>query len=149
MSALPSHVPDDVAPISPAVQTVPIGGGATVVPLIHGASGPVGVTDRRARRATEPTVLRLALLERLAQAHAVTVVSAPAASGKTRLLHSWIAEAGHGARAGWVTVRRDERDERRLGSPGSREARSSRRASKPPPLTARGSPSGCSRVCRR
>jgi LuxR family transcriptional regulator, maltose regulon positive regulatory protein len=114
MSALPSHAPDDVAPNSHALQTVPIGGGATVVPLIHGARGPVGVTDGRASGATEPTVLRPALFERLAQAHAVTVVSAPAASGKTRLLRSWIAEAGHGARAAWVTVRRDERDERRF-----------------------------------
>jgi LuxR family transcriptional regulator, maltose regulon positive regulatory protein len=113
MSALPSFAPDDAAPNSRAVHAVPIGGGATVVPLIRDASGPVGVMDRRVS-VTEPSVLRPALLERLAQAHAVTVVSAPAASGKTSLLRSWIAEAGHGARAGWVTVRRDERDERRF-----------------------------------
>ena len=50
-------------------------------------------------------VLRRALFERLAEAGAVTMVSAPAASGKTCLLRSWIAEAGLGEHAGWATVR--------------------------------------------
>ncbi|HEX5923215.1 MAG TPA: hypothetical protein VFY45_05250, partial [Baekduia sp.] len=116
MSALPSLAPDDIAPRSRAVRAAPVyaGAGATVVPLIHGAREPVGVLDRRPRGATEPTVLRPALFERLAQAHAVTVISAPAASGKTSLLRSWIAEAGLSTRAASVTVRRDERDERRF-----------------------------------
>jgi LuxR family transcriptional regulator, maltose regulon positive regulatory protein len=113
MSALPSFAPDDAAPNSRAVHAVPLDGGATVVPLIHDARGPVPM-DRRAGVATEPTVLRPALFERLAQAHVATVVCAPAASGKTSLLRSWIAEAGLAARAAWVTVRRDERDERRF-----------------------------------
>jgi LuxR family maltose regulon positive regulatory protein len=112
MSALPSLVPDDAASSSRRLQAVPIRGGATVAPLIRPATGPVGVMDGRPRGATEPTVPRQALFERLARAHAVTVVSAAAASGKTCLLSSWIAEAGFGARAGWVTVRPDERDER-------------------------------------
>jgi LuxR family maltose regulon positive regulatory protein len=114
MSALPSFASDDIPPSSRAVRAAPVDGGATVVPLIHGASAPVGVIDRQPRGLTEPTVLRPAVFERLAQAHAVTVISAPAASGKTCLLRSWIAEAGLGARAGWVTVSHDERDERRF-----------------------------------
>jgi len=40
----------------------------------------------------------------------VTVMSAPAGSGKTVLLRSWISEAGLGGRAAWVSARRDERD---------------------------------------
>lgn len=40
----------------------------------------------------------------------VTVVSAPAGSGKTLLLRSWIGEAGLAERAGWVPVKGGERD---------------------------------------
>ena len=114
MSALPSLVPDDIAPSSRAVRAAPVDAGATVVPLIHGARGPVGVANLRPRGATAPTVLRPALFERLAEAHAVTVISAPAASGKTSLLRSWIAEAGLSAHAASVTVWHDEHDERRF-----------------------------------
>ena len=42
------------------------------------------------------------------------VVSAPAGSGKTVLLRSWIGQAGLAGRAGWVAVERDERDPQRL-----------------------------------
>ena len=115
MSALPSPAPDDVAPIPRAVHTGPIGGRATVVPLIHDAGGPVRLLDGRTREATEPLVLRRALFERLAGARAVTVVSAPAASGKTCLLRSWIVEARLEAHAGWTTVRPGERDAAVLG----------------------------------
>jgi LuxR family transcriptional regulator, maltose regulon positive regulatory protein len=114
MSALPSFAPDDFEPSARAVRAAPVDGGATVVPLIHGARGPVSAMDRQLPGATESTVLRPALFERLARAHAVTVISGPAASGKSSLLRSWIADAGLGARAAWVTVRRDERDERRF-----------------------------------
>ena len=114
MSALPSLVPDDIAPSSRAVRAAPVDAGATVVPLIHGARGPVGVANLRPRGATAPTVLRPALFERLAEAHAVTVISAPGASGKTSLLRSWIAEAGLSAHAASVTVCHDEHDERRF-----------------------------------
>jgi LuxR family maltose regulon positive regulatory protein len=114
MSALPSFAPDDIPPSPRAVHPAPLDGGATVVPLIHGARGPARAWDPEPRSETEPTVPRPALFERLAEAHAVTVISAPAASGKTRLLRAWIAEAGLGARAGWVTVGHDERDERRF-----------------------------------
>jgi LuxR family transcriptional regulator, maltose regulon positive regulatory protein len=44
----------------------------------------------------------------------VTVVSAPAGSGKTVLLRSWIDAAGLTERAAWVPVGRDERDPQRL-----------------------------------
>src|SRR5262249_57250767 len=44
----------------------------------------------------------------------VTVVSAPAGSGKTVLLRSWIGEAGLAGRAAWVPVGRDERDPQRF-----------------------------------
>jgi LuxR family maltose regulon positive regulatory protein len=40
----------------------------------------------------------------------VTLVSAPAGSGKTVLLRSWIAQAGLAGRAGWVPVGRGEGD---------------------------------------
>jgi LuxR family transcriptional regulator, maltose regulon positive regulatory protein len=43
----------------------------------------------------------------------VTVVSAPAGSGKTVLLRTWISEAGLAGRAAWVPVGRDEHDPQR------------------------------------
>ena len=44
----------------------------------------------------------------------MTVVAAPAGSGKTVLLRSWIGVAGLAERAAWVPVGRDERDPQRL-----------------------------------
>jgi len=44
----------------------------------------------------------------------VTVVSAPAGSGKTVLVRSWIAEASLGGRAAWVPVGRGEGDPQRF-----------------------------------
>jgi tetratricopeptide (TPR) repeat protein len=44
----------------------------------------------------------------------VTVVSAPAGSGKTVLLRSWIGAAGLAERAAWVPVGREEREPQRL-----------------------------------
>jgi len=52
--------------------------------------------------------------ERLGAAARVTVVSAPAGSGKTVLLRSWIDEAGLAERTAWVAVGRDERDPQRF-----------------------------------
>ncbi len=52
---------------------------------------------------------RPVLRERLGSAR-VTVVSAPAGSGKTVLLRSWIAETALADRAGWVVVGRGEQD---------------------------------------
>jgi LuxR family transcriptional regulator, maltose regulon positive regulatory protein len=44
----------------------------------------------------------------------VIVVSAPAGSGKTFLLRSWLSEAGLADRAAWVSVPREERDPQRF-----------------------------------
>jgi LuxR family maltose regulon positive regulatory protein len=54
------------------------------------------------------------LFERLSGPAQVAVVSAPAGSGKTVLLRSWIAQAGLAESAGWVAVGSDERDPRRF-----------------------------------
>src|SRR5215475_1208293 len=59
-------------------------------------------------------VSRSVLFERLGQAGRVTVVSAPAGSGKTFLLRSWIAEAGLADSAAWVLVPGEERDPQRF-----------------------------------
>jgi LuxR family maltose regulon positive regulatory protein len=48
----------------------------------------------------------------------VTEVSAPAGSGKTLLLASWIAEADLAGLAAWVPVQGDERDPQRFWLPG-------------------------------
>src|SRR5215831_4912715 len=59
-------------------------------------------------------VSRNVLFERLGRAGRVTVVSAPAGSGKTFLLRSWIAEAGLADSAAWVPVPDEERDPQRF-----------------------------------
>jgi LuxR family maltose regulon positive regulatory protein len=55
-------------------------------------------------------VPRPGLFERLGGAERVVLVSAPAGSGKTFLLRSWIAAEGLRDRAAWVSVGREERD---------------------------------------
>ena len=57
---------------------------------------------------------RPALFARLGASARVTVVSAPAGSGKTVLLRSWIGQPGLSDRAAWVQVGRDERDPQRF-----------------------------------
>jgi len=59
-------------------------------------------------------VPRPVLFGRLGGPARVTVVSAPAGSGKTVLLRSWIAEAGLAGRAAWVAAGRGERDPQRF-----------------------------------
>lgn len=59
-------------------------------------------------------VFRPALFERLQQAARVVAISAPAGSGKTLLVRSWICEAGLANAAAWVSVRRKERDPQRF-----------------------------------
>jgi LuxR family maltose regulon positive regulatory protein len=59
-------------------------------------------------------VSRYALFGRLAGAERVVQMSAPAGSGKTVLVRSWIAEAGLARRAAWVTADGEERDPRRF-----------------------------------
>jgi LuxR family transcriptional regulator, maltose regulon positive regulatory protein len=53
---------------------------------------------------------RPGLFELLGGAERVVHVSAPAGSGKTFLLRSWIASEGLGERAAWVSVGREEHD---------------------------------------
>jgi LuxR family maltose regulon positive regulatory protein len=55
-------------------------------------------------------VSRCALFARLAEAERVVQISAPAGSGKTVLMRSWIADAGLARNAAWVPVDGQERD---------------------------------------
>ena len=75
-------------------------------------SGGEGGTVAAAARAG--LVARRELLGRLVEAARVTVLSAPAGSGKTLLLRSWGCAAGLAGRAGWVTVQGEERDPERF-----------------------------------
>src|SRR5580704_15167727 len=59
-------------------------------------------------------VSRCALFGRLAEAERVVQISAPAGSGKTVLMRSWIAEAGLARHAAWVPVNSEERDPQRF-----------------------------------
>jgi LuxR family transcriptional regulator, maltose regulon positive regulatory protein len=59
-------------------------------------------------------VLRCGLFERLARAERVVQMSAPAGSGKTVLLRSWIAETDLARNTGWVPVDREARHPRRF-----------------------------------
>jgi LuxR family maltose regulon positive regulatory protein len=59
-------------------------------------------------------VPRRGLFELLGRAARVTQVSAPAGSGKTFLLRSWIAASGLSERAAWVGVQGGERDPQRF-----------------------------------
>jgi LuxR family maltose regulon positive regulatory protein len=47
----------------------------------------------------------------------VTLVSAPAGSGNTVVLRSWIHDAGLAGRVAWVTVEHGEQDARGAGDP--------------------------------
>ncbi|MFL5964566.1 MAG: LuxR C-terminal-related transcriptional regulator [Gaiellaceae bacterium] len=74
--------------------------------------------DGEHRVAVGPAVVgRDALFEMLSAAEragGVTLVSAPAGSGKTILLRSWLDEAGLRDRAAWVSVDRNEQDAQRF-----------------------------------
>jgi LuxR family maltose regulon positive regulatory protein len=59
-------------------------------------------------------VYRRALLRRLERAGRVVQVSAPAGSGKTVLLRSWISEAGLAGSVAWVSVESGEHDPQRF-----------------------------------
>src|SRR5690242_15865557 len=60
------------------------------------------------------TVARRALFERLGRAGRITQVSAPAGSGKTFLLRSWIGAAGLAESTAWVSVQREELNPQRF-----------------------------------
>ena len=59
-------------------------------------------------------VSRPALLERLGGPARVTVVAAPAGSGKTVLLRSWLGQGGLAGQAAWVPAGHGERDPQRF-----------------------------------
>jgi LuxR family transcriptional regulator, maltose regulon positive regulatory protein len=67
-----------------------------------------------AGRVSGAVVSRPVLLGRLGGPARVTVVSAPAGSGKTVLLRSWLGQEGVGGRAAWVPAGRGERDPQRF-----------------------------------
>ena len=72
------------------------------------------IPQAAARSVGPGVVCRPALFDRLSEAGRVTVLSAPAGSGKTVLLRSWIAEAGLAERAAWVPVHGEEHDPQRF-----------------------------------
>ena len=63
---------------------------------------------------TAGIVARHALFNLMSQAGRVTQLSAPAGSGKTFLLRSWITQAGLAERTAWVLVEPEERDPQRF-----------------------------------
>ena len=65
-------------------------------------------------RVTSGIVARRELFGLLADAQRVTLVCAPAGSGKTSLVRSWIADTGREESAAWVTVDRQEEDPQRF-----------------------------------
>src|SRR5881296_3943302 len=70
--------------------------------------GPVAPSVRRG------IVSRRELFERLREAGRVVNLSAPAGSGKTILLRSWISETGRAEKTAWVSVPGQERDPQRF-----------------------------------
>src|SRR5690242_12601763 len=83
-----------------------------------GAMGSVDGADAVAGGAAGPgaggVVSRPRLVGRLGAQARVSVVEAPAGSGKTVLLRSWISGAGVAGRAAWVAAGRGERDPQRF-----------------------------------
>ena len=83
--------------------------------MIRGVGSPAGLRSVAVGgRAAGGMVARPGLFGRLGGPARVTVVSAPAGSGKTVLLRSWIVEAGLAGRAAWVAAGREERDPQRF-----------------------------------
>src|SRR6516164_3226132 len=72
--------------------------------------GSAAVSGGGAGPGAEGIVSRSRLVGRLGAQARVTVVSAPAGSGKTVLLRSWIGQAGVAGSAAWVPAGRGERD---------------------------------------
>src|SRR5712671_6992435 len=78
------------------------------------AQGAGFAAGRAVRPGEGGVVSRRGLLGRLAGAGRVAVVSAPAGSGKTVLLRSWIGAGGGGGRGAGVPVEAGERDGQRF-----------------------------------
>jgi LuxR family transcriptional regulator, maltose regulon positive regulatory protein len=86
--------------------------GPAVLPPVHQAD--VAVLARHRLERDRLVIRRPALFEWLSRAARVTQLLAPAGSGKTHLLRSWINETGLAESAAWVSVERDERDPQRF-----------------------------------
>jgi LuxR family maltose regulon positive regulatory protein len=89
---------------------------AHVLELVSSVDEPFNARDFDAVRSEARGWLipRPALFELVTRGERVVVVSAPAGSGKTFLLRSWIAAEGLGDRTAWVSVGRHERDSQAL-----------------------------------
>ena len=86
------------------VANVGVGDGAPLGSITAGRVAGVG---------SGGVVARPGLFGRLGGPARVTVVAAPAGSGKTVLLRSWMGQVGLSGRVAWVPVGRDERDPQR------------------------------------
>ena len=87
-------------------------GGLAVLSGAAASAGEPGTPDAAGVPSVRAGVVsRCALFGRLSEAERVVQVSAPAGSGKTVLVRSWIAEAGLARRAAWVSVDGEQRDE--------------------------------------
>lgn len=79
-----------------------------------GAAGSAAAPAMASPAARDGVISRPGLFERLGSAGRVTEVSAPAGSGKTLLLRSWIGAKGLAGRAAWLAVQGEERDPQRF-----------------------------------
>jgi LuxR family transcriptional regulator, maltose regulon positive regulatory protein len=77
-------------------------------------SGQVATAAGEPARSGRGVVARQGLFDVLSGAERVTLVSAPAGSGKSVLLRSWIAARDSGGSVAWVSVGREERDPQRF-----------------------------------
>src|SRR6516165_5916288 len=90
------------------------GGRGAMIGTMGSAVGAGAVADGAAGSGAGGVVARPRLVGRLGAQARVSVVSAPAGSGKTVLLRSWISQPGVAGRAAWVPAGRGERDPQRF-----------------------------------
>jgi LuxR family transcriptional regulator, maltose regulon positive regulatory protein len=91
-----------------------VGWGGAMIGTMGSAVGAGAVAGGAAGRGAGGVVSRPRLFGRLGGQARVSVVSAPAGSGKTVLLRSWISQSGVAGRAAWVPTGRGERDPQRF-----------------------------------
>ena len=82
--------------------------------VVDAATAAASLLPAPAPAAKGRIVSRRALFDRLSRAGRITQVSAPAGSGKTFLMRSWIDEAGLASSTAWVPVQGAERDPQRF-----------------------------------
>jgi LuxR family maltose regulon positive regulatory protein len=114
MSTLATHLVVPREPRSFPVRPDRPGGASAGLAAPGGATASAGESGIPDVPAAPPVrgevVARCALFGRLAGAERVVQISAPAGSGKTVLMRSWIAGAGLARHAAWVPVDSAERD---------------------------------------